>query len=382
VRALRVGEAKAVSASTAFAFDTFARLNDLKPADQNQFVSPFSVAMAVAMTYNGADGTTKDGIRKALRLDGLTDEELNASFRSLSEYLNGIDRTVSFSPANSIWYRNTLTPQTDFVRTNQTFYNAEVRGLDFGNPASKDIVNGWVKDKTQGKIEKIVEQISGDHVMFLINAIYFKGTWTYKFDKNQTRDNDFFTENGGPVKVPFMVSDAAVRLFQDGEKTLLELPYGNRQYVMTLIMPNGNKRMADLLPQLTAANFDSWLKRADSTSVRVILPKFKFEGDYTKKEFNNILADMGMGEAFSSRANFSRMFTQALPLRIDEVAHKTFVQVDEEGTEAAAVTMVSMEFTTISVGGPPTVTFNRPFVYLIREKNSGAILFMGKMMRP
>ncbi|MCU0355684.1 MAG: serpin family protein, partial [Cytophagales bacterium] len=109
VRALRVGEAKAVSASTAFAFDTFARLNDLKPADQNQFVSPFSVAMAVAMTKNGADGTTKDGIGKALRLDGLTDEELNASFRSLSEYLNGIDRTVNFSPANSIWYRNTLT---------------------------------------------------------------------------------------------------------------------------------------------------------------------------------------------------------------------------------------------------------------------------------
>jgi serpin B len=389
VRALRVGEAKAVSASTAFAFDTFARLNDLKPADQNQFVSPFSVAMAVAMTKNGADGTTKDGIGKALRLDGLTDEELNASFRSLSEYLNGIDRTVNFSPANSIWYRNTLTPRPDFVRTNQTHFNAEVRGMNFDDPATVNVINAWAKEKTQGKIDNVINQIDPEHLMFLINAIYFKGTWTYQFDKSQTRENDFLAETGGPVKVPFMITKGDLALYQDQDKILVELPYGNRQFVMTLVMPASDKKMSDLLPQLNAKNFDEWLQKSRVAGVQVVMPKFSFRGNYMENEFGGILAKMGMGEAFSFKANFSRMFAdpsvvERLRPRINSVNHKSFIELDEEGTEAAAVTVVAMigRVNEVSPPVPPTFVFNRPFVYLIREKNSGAILFMGKMMRP
>ncbi len=383
VRALRTAEIQTVKNSTGFAFNAFRQLNSSEPTEQNQFISPFSIAMAVAMTYNGADGTTKEGIRKALNLDGLSDEEMNSAFQSLSEYLNNIDKTVAFMPANSIWYRKNLTPQVNFVETNRNYFNAEVNGLDFLGDAegSKNTINGWVKNKTKDKIDKIIDNITSEHVMFLINAIYFKGTWAYKFDKNLTKPADFHLENGSVVSKDFMTGKVKADYYTDGDKVLVDLPYGNKQFTMTLLMPQPGKPMESLVSQLNSENFANWMEKADTGTITVSLPKFKFEGNYTKGEFNRILAGLGMAEAFTDKADFSRLLVgfKEGDLKINEVGHKTFVQVDEEGTEAAAVTSIGIGTTSI---GPAPAVFDRPFIYLIRERNSGAILFMGKMMNP
>ncbi len=383
LRSLRSAEKQTVENSTDFAFAVFDKMNNTKSAGENLFISPFSLSTAVAMAYNEANGTTKDGIKKAIRLEGVTDAELNSSYQSLVECLNGVDKTVTFSPANSIWYQETFTPQDDFVKQNQTYFNAEVKGLDMiGNSeGSKNTINAWVKDKTNDKIDKIIDRVLPGQVMFLINAIYFKGTWTYQFNKNQTLPATFYLENGATVTKDFMNGEATVNHLVDADKVLVELPYRNQQFVMTLIMPQPGKPMTTLMSQLTSENFAQWLTTASPGKIQISLPKFSFEGDYTKKEFNKILANLGMNEAFSDNADFSRMlvgFTKG-DLKIDEVAHKTFVKVDEEGSEAAAVTSIGIAYTS---AGPTSFVFNRPFVYLIREKNSGAILFMGKMMNP
>jgi serpin B len=385
VRELTASERKTVQQSTDFAFDAFRRLNAFKPADKNQFISPFSLAMAVAMTANGADGTTKEGMYQTLGMQALSDQQINQSFQSLSQYLNGIDPTVRFQPANSIWYRQELTPQTAFVQTNQTYFDALVKGLDFtDSEATKNTINAWVKDKTEGKIEKIVDKVSGDHQMFLLNAIYFDGTWTYQFDKSLTKPADFMVSGNTTVRADFMKTQGVMSYLADAEKVLVNVPYGNKQFEMTLIMPQGEKALDPLLTGLDAETFANWQSQTQTDSVQLLLPKFRFEGDYTQREFNTVLSDMGMEEAFSNTANFSRLFEgSSRNLKIDEVAHKTFVQVDEKGTEAAAVTVVSVVFRSSSAPKvPPLFYFNRPFLYLIREKNSGAILFMGKMMNP
>ncbi|MDJ1467524.1 serpin family protein [Xanthocytophaga flava] len=383
VRALRTNEAQTVKNSTDFAFNVFHQLNEMQPVDKNQFISPFSIAMAVAMTYNGANTTTKDGIKKALSMQGLTDEEQNSAFQSIADYLNGIDKTVTFSPANSIWYRKGLIPQTNFVETNQQYFDAEVNELDFTKNDAISSINDWVKDKTKGKIDKIISEIGGEQVMLLINAIYFKGAWTKKFDKSSTQEENFYLQSGSTVKKEFMRGNVSVNLYKDEDKVLVDLPYGNKQFTMTLIMPQNTKTIESLIEQSTTESFTNWLAESDSVAIDIKLPKFKFEGDYTKKEFNVILANLGMGEAFSDEADFSNLLVGINKgvLKIDEVAHKTFVQVDETGTEAAAVTSISIGYTT-APPPPPVYSFNRPFIYMIREKSSGVILFIGKMMNP
>jgi len=384
---LSAREAQTVQHTTDFAFEAFRRLNTLKSSEKNQFISPFSIAMAVAMTANGADGSTKAGIYQTLGMQGPTDEQINQSFGSLSRYLNGIDPKVRFEPANSIWYRNTHTAQSAFVQTNQTYYDALVKGLNFNDAAgSKNTINSWVKEKTQSKIEEIVDDINDNHVMFLINAIYFKGTWTYQFDKALTRPQDFLLDEARGVRKDFMTTQGVMTYLADNEKVLVNVPYGNKQFEMTLIMPQGNGTVDQLITSLNARKLAEWQSQSKTGSVQVIMPKFTFEGDYTEKEFNQVLADMGMNEAFVNSADFSRLLVGVGKgeLKIDEVVHKTFVQVDEEGTEAAAVTSAGIVLVSSAGGpiGPPQFIFNRPFVYMIREKNSGAILFMGKMMNP
>ncbi len=383
VRELHTAEKQTLQNSNTFAFKAFSELNTMKPADENLFISPLSLSMALAMTYNGADGSTKAGMKKALSLDNLTDEELNKSFQSLAAYLPSIDQTVTFTPSNAIWYSNKYTPQATFVQKSKDYFSAQIQGLNFADvDASKSTMNGWVKEKTQGKIESIVDEISASHVMFLMNAIYFKGTWTYAFDKKQTYQGPFYLANGSAPNKTFMSTKAEVAYVQDADKVLVNLPYGNKQFMMTLIMPTEDKTLTQLMSTLNAENLSGWLSNTQTATKQVVIPKFTVKGDYTKKEFNTILIRLGMGEAFSNQADFSKLLENFSKgdLAISEVAHKTFIEVNEEGTEAAAVTSIGVGTTNVNVETP--LVFNRPFVYLIREKDSGAILFMGKLMNP
>ncbi len=376
LRPLTTQEIKTLDSSNDFAFRAFAALRTEEPT-ANVFISPLSISSALTMAYNGADGSTKEAMRQTLGFTPQTDAELNQSFKNLSDLLTGIDKKVIFTSANSIWHAQQFTLQAPFIQNNATYFDATVKGLDFGSAGAKDEINNWVKEKTQGKIETIVQEIRPEHIMFLINAIYFKGTWTYPFDKKLTKQAPFYKEDGSSTAVDFMtLKTGRYRYYQDANQQLIDLPYGNRQFSMTLLVPKGNATISDLSRNLSRDQLTTWLSQADSSGLELHLPKFKLE---YKKELRQMLTQLGMGEAFSDQANFSRMLAgSSQNLAISEVMHKTFVEVNEEGTEAAAATSVGVVLTSM----PPTIRVDRPFIFLIREKSSNAILFIGQLMNP
>ncbi|MBF9255177.1 serpin family protein [Pontibacter sp. 172403-2] len=376
LRPLTTQEAATVQSSNNFAFRSFAQLSEAEGA-KNVFISPLSISMALTMAYNGAGSSTKEAMRQTLGFKLPTDEEINQSYKSLAGLLTGMDRKVTFTYANSLWHNRDYQLQAPFVKLNQTYFDATVQGLDFTSPTAKDQMNSWVKEKTNGKITGIIESTSADDVLFLINAIYFKGTWTYLFDKELTKPAPFYKEDGSTVSHDFMTTKKARYLYyQDDSKKLIDLPYGNGQFSMTLLVPTGQHTVDDVVQELNDESVSTWLAAADTSGVELHIPKFKLE---YKTELNETLSALGMGIAFGDDADFSQMVVGDRPLQISEVMHKTFLEVNEEGTEAAAVTSVG--FTTTSVG-PPALKVNRPFVFLIREKSSNTILFIGKLMQP
>lgn len=375
IRPLTVQEQKTVSSSNDFAFRSFAELSR-EAQEDNIFISPLSISMALTMTYNGADVETKEAIRQALGLELSSDEEINKSFKDLAVLLQGIDKKVIFTSANSLWHSNMVRLQGPFVQTNKTYFDATVQGLDFASPAAVDQINNWVKNKTNDKIDKIIEEIRRDQVLFLINAIYFKGTWTYPFDKSLTKPGQFQLENGSSITHDFMSMKKGEYLhYRDNSVDMIDLPYGNEQYSMTIVMPSGDNKVQDIIPLLNPTSLNTWLAQGQKIGKELQMPKFKMEYE---KQLNAMLIKLGMGVAFTGGANFSRMIEGHSNLAISEVKHKTFVEVNEEGTEAAAVTSVGIELTSM----PSAYRVDRPFVFMIREKSSGAILFIGKLMQP
>ncbi|WP_242920760.1 serpin family protein [Pontibacter liquoris] len=375
MRPLTVQEQKTVASTNDFAFRSFSKLRQEEGA-KNIFISPLSISMALSMAYNGADAATKEAMHQTLGFEPATDEELNTAFRNLTSLLKGLDKQVVFTSANSLWYSNRYQLQEPFVKTNQTYFDATVQGLDFASAGAKDQINSWVKTKTNGKIENIVEQIRPEDVLFLINAIYFKGTWTYPFDKKLTRPGLFYLENGSTITHDFMtMKNGTYRYYQDAGKELIDLPYGNQQYSMTMLVPKAGHTVQELVQELNPTTLATWLAAADTTTLELVMPKFKLAYE---KELNNMLTQLGMGIAFSDQADFSRMVAGQANLAISKVKHKAFVEVNEEGTEAAAATSVGISLTSL----PPTIRIDRPFVFLIREKSSNAILFMGQLMQP
>lgn len=374
-RPLTAQEQKTVTSSNDFAFRFFAELSKAEEAE-NIFISPLSISMALTMAYNGADGETKQAIGQTLGFEAASDEDINKSYKDLIALLQGIDKKVIFTSANSLWHSNLVRLQAPFIQTNKEYFNATVQGLDFASPAAVGEINNWVKNSTNGKIDKILDEIGRDEVLFLINAIYFKGTWTHPFDKNLTKPGLFYLENGSSVTHDFMsMKKGEYLVYSDNTVDMVDLPYGNGQYSMTIVMPSGENTVQSIMPQLNPDNLSKWLAAGNKMTKELQMPKFKLEYE---EELNAMLSKLGMGIAFSGGANFSRMLEGQSNLAISKVKHKTFVEVNEEGTEAAAVTSVGVELTSM----PSAYRIDRPFVFMIREKSSGAILFIGKLMQP
>ncbi len=376
-RELSVAEGKLVDADNRFAFKLFREVNAQEDDTANVFVSPLSVGMALGMTYNGAAGTTRDAMQQTLELGGMTLEEVNAAYQSLIALLRNLDSKVEFLLANSIWYREGVSVLPTFLELNQRYFDAEVIALDFADPSAADVINGWVSTQTKGKITEIVDPpIDPLTFMFLIDAIYFKGDWTYQFDRDRTRDETFALTDGSQVSVPTMSrgEEIPVRLCQHADYTVLDLWYGGQAYSMTIVVPHDPATIHDVARAVTAQQWDAWTANLDSTRAFVTLPKFTLEYDI---ELNDVLKALGMEIAFSGGADFSNMIPGG-GAYIEKVRHKTFVDVNEEGTEAAAVTSVEMRYESAQ----PTVRVDRPFLFAIRENYSGSILFMGKVVDP
>lgn len=380
-RELTLAERELIQADNTFAFSLFREINRQEDQNLNVFVSPLSVAMALGMTYNGAASTTRDAMAEALELQGMSIGQVNQAYRGLIDLLRGLDSRVEFRLANSIWHRPEFSPLQSFQDVTRQFFDAEVRAIDLSGATAAPTINEWVNQNTNGRIKSIVPDAVPEHiVMFLVNAIYFKGSWTYQFDKKRTRDGPFLLAGGGEIMWPMMSREEehSVRWFNDADVTVVDLPYSRRAYAMTVVLPREVSGARDLAAELTQTQWDRWIERLDSSRVFVSLPRFTLE--YAVR-LNDVLKALGMAEAFDPcRADFSDMFEirSGENFYLDDVRHKTFVDVNEEGTEAAAATSVGVGVTS----APPRIEVNRPFIFAIRERLSGTILFLGKIMDP
>lgn len=368
-----------ISSSNSFGFEIFNEINDADDNENNLFISPLSMSMALGMTLNGAAGDTEEDMKNTLGFEGLNNESINEAYLDLSTSLLQADPKVEFSLANSIWYRLGFDVLQTFIDVNKEYFDAEVEEMDFNRSDAVDIINGWIEDKTNDKIKDVIKTISPETVMFLINAIYFKGTWKYEFNIDDTEDKTFTTFSDGEIQVPTMQQQALLNYYENDVFQSVELPYGDEKFNMLLFLPKDEKSTDDVISSFSDENWLTWtngLEQSDSVILR--LPKFKIE--YYKK-LKEQLADMGMSIAFTEGADFSNM-TPASVL-ISDVIHKSFVEVNEEGTEAAAVTVVIIDYTSAGSGNEKIqLDFNKPFVFAIYEKSTNAILFLGEVLNP
>lgn len=366
----------AVTANNDFALRLFKAING-DSADANVFISPLSVSIALGMVYNGAGGYTRQAIQNSLGLYGLTADEINSAYYSLIKYLTSLDPGVIFEIANSNWIRDGFEVEQAFIDFNRKYFNADVNYLDFSLPDAADIINAWVNEKTHGKIEDIVDPPINDGVMmYLINAVYFLGNWTYQFDPDDTEDQHFYLSPGNHIDHPTMTYKAEISYYNNASFTGVELPYGDGKFSMLIFMPHDfDPGINDFVENMTPEFFDTYLPLFHTDSVNFYLPKFKIELDYDLIPY---LSQLGMSIAFAGGADFTGI-NPGGGLFITKVRHKTFIDVNEEGTEAAAATMVEVYL------GPSDEVYiyiTRPFVFFIRDSQTGAILFMGKIMQP
>lgn len=375
VRPLTQTEKQLVSSADKFGLNLFKKVNDLE-RNKNIFISPLSVSLALGMTLNGANASTYDSMKTTLELPNVSQEKINEAYKSLIELLAAIDTKVNFKIANSIFYRDTYTFEKNFIDVNKNYFNALVRGLNFDDPLSVNIINQWVKDNTNGKIEKIVDSIERDIVMFLINALYFKGTWKYEFDKKNTMDDWFIPSSGTRSPCKMMAQEAEFNYLVNDDFQAIDLPYGDGAFSMTVFLPKQNRDVNSFIANITESNWKNWLSGFTKQKVKLFLPKFKLEYEI---EMKDVLTALGMGIAFDPHnANFTKLYSGPERAYISKVKHKTFVDVYEEGTEAAAVTSVGIGAT--SFGQDIIMRCDRPFVFVIRERNSNSILFIGKII--
>ncbi|GBD94795.1 serpin [bacterium BMS3Abin05] len=373
-------EKKLVQSSNTFGWNLFKEAVVENP-DQNIFISPLSVSVALGMTVNGAAGETENAMKSTLGFGDMSQTEMDQSYKSLIELLRQLDPNVIFQLANSIWCKQGYSFEQDFLNKTRTYFQAEVKSLNFSDPKTVDIINQWAKDHTNGKITRILDNIPSDMIMYLINAIYFKGTWTYRFNKDYTKSDLFYLSDGTQDSCKLMNQKGDFEYFSTGRFEAIDLPYGDGAYSMTVFLPREGVDIDSLIAQLTPVAWRQWMAKFSKQSGTILLPKFKIHYDIL---LNNVLQKLGMEIAFNpQRADFTRMLKiqQQGNVYIGMVKHNTFVRVDEEGTEAAAVTTVGIGVTSVGPRGFLMVV-NRPFLFVIREHASNTILFAGKIVRP
>lgn len=361
--------AKALAdAHNTFGFKLFGELRGNEPG-KNLLISSSSISLALSMVHSGAAGETLAAMEKTLEIQGFNQTAFDRDNRDLMAVLATRDPKVELSIANSIWLNKGFAIKPEYQKNMETYYNARATSLDFGLQSSIDTINSWVADKTRGKITKVLKQAEKDEVAYLINAIYFNGKWTYQFDKKDTTDGTFYGKDK-ETKIPMMRKFHEYNYFENDEFQAIRLPYGTGTAAMYVFLP---KDMDSFLGKMDGSNWTSWLEQMRPMDGTIVLPKFKFEYE---KELAEELKALGMGIAFSDFANFSGMSDTSIA--ISRVIHKTYIDVNEEGTEAAAVTVVGMRTTSVPIPKKPFyMEVNKPFFFGIRDEATGELLFMG-----
>lgn len=377
---LPAGSATVTGGANQFAINIFQQTLQTEPSGTNTLISPLSIYMALDMTYNGAAGSTADSMAATLQLSGIPLGQLNAVSHALLQQLPKEDSKVQLDIANSIWYATRFqAPAAGFKESLTNSYEGMVQPLDFANSGSLNTINSWVSKNTAGKIPQLLKQLDPNLAMLLVNAVYFNGSWLHGFQSGATQNGSFYTSTGNSVSTPFMNQTTRLRLHTDSNLTMVEMPYGTGEaFDMYLVLPTSRTQpIASFVSGLNATILDQALNNLDSAQIDLSMPKWEYS--YGIENMQPELTALGMGIAFSDSANFSAMYP-GQQTNISQVIHKTYISVSETGTIAAAVTGVGV----VTTAAPAilAVKLDHPFVYLIREKQSGMILFIGVVNDP
>jgi serine protease inhibitor len=361
----------------------FRLLRTLNANPTNVIVSPLSVAQALTMTYNGARGSTKTAMARILGIGAIDGSQLNALNRQLLDALRKADPNARLEIANALWLREGFAVNPEFVAL-KDYYGADVRNLDFaGDPErATEIINAWVSRNTQGKIPSIVDRLETDTALVLTDAVYFKGGWSEVFDPHESKPRTFFGPDGKSATTPMMEHDGFYSYLETKDFQGIRLPYGNGQFAMYVFLPRAKKGLREILKSLDQPHWTEWIRKFASSSRKgtIVLPKFELRYG---KNLTAVLEAMEMGVAFDPKeADFSGITRS--PIYISDVEHKTYVKVDEQGTEAAASTAVIMRLLSAigSTAAPFNMIVDHPFIFAISERGTGAILFMGTILDP
>ncbi len=362
-----------------FGFDVLRQLTSQRPGT-NVFISPTSIAVALAMTSNGANGTTRDAILRTLHADTQPLEAFNAANRELAEQISKTT-AVQLAMANALWLQQDLSVNPAFQQGLQTSYEAQAQTLNFRNSAAAvQTINAWVAKHTNDRIERLLDQVDPSTVAMLTNAIVFKGKWTLPFDPKSTQPHEFKPANGAALKVPMMQNSAEYAYYADGKGLqAIRLPYADRSFAMYVVLPQGSSQMQSFLQQLTPDTFTALISSLHPQRGTIELPRFTIDYDAT---LNAVLTKLGMGIAFGNNANFDGI-CKTPRIQISEVRHASFLKVDEEGTEAAAATSVGMRAMAVRIEPPPFhMVVDHPFFLAIRDERNGQLLFTGAIASP
>lgn len=364
-----------------FAFDILNQTADAN-AGQNIFVSAPNIALALAIAANGAKGETFDAMAAPLAGQGATLEQMNSDFAALQALLKRNSEGITLTLGNSLWVNAGPPLNEDYLQRTQRFYDATIRELDFAQPSSANEINQWVQGATNGKIPAIVDQLPADLVMMIVSAIYFKAAWMRPFQPELTEDQPFTPANGVQITVPMMQQSGFFAHLKNEQFEAVYLPYMGNTARMVVMLPAEGSSVDDLRKQLTPQNWAVWSATFTPAQGSLSLPRFKTEFETT---LNDALQNLGMGVAFDTqRADFSGMRPTPPNLFISEVKHRSMVDVNEAGTEAAAVTSVSIGVTSArpSENEPFEMIVDRPFLFAIEDVQTGALLFQGIIQRP
>jgi serine protease inhibitor len=368
-----------VEAQTDFGFVLFEQLRQTTP-DSNVLISPASVAIALTMAYNGAGGETQGEMAEVLRIQGVEIDQVNRATQALQHHLMALDPEVELAIANSLWVNEQLPVHATYMDLVEHTFDALITPLDFTDSAAKDQINDWVSEQTNDRIPSIVDQIPPEQLLFLINAVYFKGSWADAFDESLTEELPFRLVNGTEIQHPRMRQSGEYRYLETDQFQAISLPYGSGALSFEVLLPREEVDLDAFYGQLTPETWQSWMNQMRSRNGQIELPRFQFAYE---ADLIDALTAMGMGSAFAiDQADFSGM--TSLEAAINQVKHKTYIDVNEEGTEAAAVTSIGIVTTSMPVEPEPLfqMTVDRPFFAAIRDRETGTILFMGSIMDP
>lgn len=364
-----------LEASINKAFPLFAAVDAATKANENFTISPLSLSEMLVMASNGANGETRKQINSIIGAnDNISKESLNEAFNGLNEYLARVDSKTTFTTANSVWIDEGFKVKPEFLSDKkligETFYQK------LSTIKTMDDINHWCDIKTSGCIKDILTEPLDDYCrMVLANALYFKGMWKNKFSKDDTKEKEFTNSDGSKSKVQMMFQSSMFLGYEGLDMDFVEFPYGNENYCMDVFLPHEDKKLDECMKDFDQKTFEEYLKKAAMGEILVEMPRMKLN---YKTSLVKPLKAMGMTDAFSDDADFSGISNEKT--YISDVIQATFVNVDEEGTEAAAVTIATMK-NDIMPMRTSTFFMNHPFAYIIREKTTGTILFMGKVRK-